>query len=89
LFALLKTNAHFGDLVGLSMEAFDPTFKAHYDVVATAARIADRDGITSPAIVAPASYPMLVTFADIDDPKSIELVDPGDLAAFEMPGSPP
>ncbi len=31
-------------------------------------------------------YPMLVTFADIADPASVKLVDPGDLAASFGPG---
>ena len=81
LFALLKTNAHFGDIASLSMQALDPTFTEHYDTVGTAARIKARDNVTSPAIVDPAIYPMLVTFGDIDDPTSVTLVDPDDLAA--------
>lgn len=33
------------------------------------------------AILQPEDYPMLVTFSDLDDPTSVELVDPDDLAA--------
>ena len=81
LFALLKTNAQYGDMLGLSMLALDPTFTEHYDVVGTAARLRAREGIRSPAVVDPETYPMLVTFGDIDDPTSVQLVDPDDLAA--------
>jgi len=79
LFTLLKTGAIHGDMAGLSMEALDPAFKN--DVVESAERIAERKKITSPATVAPASYPTLVTFGDIADPTSVELVDPDNLAA--------
>ncbi|MCB2077622.1 MAG: hypothetical protein KDE55_07980 [Novosphingobium sp.] len=81
LFALLKTNAHWGDVASLSMQALDPRFTKRYDSVGTAARLAARDATAPPAIVDPAIYPMLVTFTDIDDPTSVQLVDPDDLAA--------
>ena len=81
LFALLKTGAHFEDMATLSMETLDPHFTERYDTVGTAARIAGREGVTSPVAVDPAIYPMLVTFEDINDPTSVELVDPDDLAA--------
>lgn len=81
LFALLKTGAHFGDMATLSMEALDPGFSPHHDTVGSAARIAAGEGVTSPAVVDPAIYPMLVTFRNIEDPTSVELVDPDDLAA--------
>lgn len=79
LFALLKTNAKHNDMVGLSMTALDPAFKN--DIVESAARISSEDGIRSPAKVSPSDYPLLVTFRDIRDPKSIERVDPANLAS--------
>ena len=81
LFALLRTNAHFEDMVGLSMTALDPGFTSQYDVVGTAKRFEAMDGNGREALVDPANYPMLVTFRDIDDPASVELVDPDNLAA--------
>lgn len=80
LFALLKTvNPMREDLALMSMAALDPSFKN--DWVESAARIASGDGIQSPAEVAAADYPLLVTFADIANSKSLELVDPMNLAA--------
>ncbi len=76
LFALLKTNAHFEDMVRLSMQALDPTFTGKYDVVGTAAKLEAMEGKGPNQVVDPATYPMLVTFRDIDDPTSVELVDP-------------
>jgi hypothetical protein len=35
---------------------------------------------TEPLVVQPKRYPMLVTFEDVTDPKSVRLVDPADLA---------
>lgn len=79
LFALLKTGAIQGDLVSMSMTALDPAFKN--DIPECAKRIASGDGTLERADVAPADYPMLVTFRDIGDPKSVEQVDPVNLAA--------
>jgi hypothetical protein len=81
LFALLKTMAGAGDddLAAMSMAALDPAYRN--DWVESAARIAAGDGIRSPADVAPADYPMLVTFTDIRDPKSVMRVDPANFSA--------
>lgn len=81
LFALLKTGAHFGDMMGLSMNTLHPDFRgARYDVVGVAKAL-KKGQYPGPAKVAPADYPMLVTFTDIADPASVVQVDPGDLAA--------
>lgn len=81
LFALLKTGAHFGDMAGLSMNTLHPDFRgARYDVVGVAKELAAGQ-YRAHAEVAPADYPMLVTFADINNPTSVTTVDPGDLAA--------
>lgn len=80
LFALLKTNAHWGGMEGLSMNALHPDFPGtRYDLVGVAKELASHKypGLKQ---VAPADYPMLVTFTDIADPTSVALVDPGDLA---------
>jgi len=82
LFSLLKTSAHFGDLAGLSMNTLYPEFREEgYDVVGVAAKLGERESGDEPAIVGKPDYPMLVTFADIADPKSVGLVEPDNLAA--------
>ncbi|WP_427964340.1 hypothetical protein [Altererythrobacter sp.] len=81
LFALLKTSAHFGDMAGLSMNSLHPGFPGTgYDVVGVAKELS-KGMHKGPAEVAPADYPMLVTFGDLGDPTSVALVDPDDLAA--------
>lgn len=84
LFALLRTGAIHHDLAGLSMAALDPAFRN--DMIESAARIAARDGIRSPADVRAADYPWLVRLGDPADPASAALVDPADLAAAFGPG---
>jgi len=86
LFALLKTVAGAGrdDLPYMSMKTFDPAY--NNKSVESAQRISSGNGIRSPADVAEGDYPMLVTFTDIDDPKSVQRVDPANLAASFGPG---
>lgn len=79
LFALLKTKAHHEDMASLSMQTLAPDW--NFDVVGTAERIAKRKDIVSSAEVAPELYPIMVTFKDINDPTSIEMVDPANLEA--------
>ena len=87
LFGLLKTGAHFGDMMGLSMNSLHPDFEGTgYDVVGVARQLA-RGEHPGPAPVAPADYPMLVTFADVSDPASVQRVEPGNLAAQFGPGT--
>lgn len=79
LFALLKTvNPIRPDLALMSMAALDPAFEN--DIVKSAARISSGEGIRSPAEVSPSDYPLLVSFRDLKDPKSVERVDPKNLA---------
>lgn len=84
LFALLKTGAAHGDLAGLSMAALDPAFRN--DIVESARRISSGRGVLQKAVVRPEDYPMLVMFRDIDDPASVERVDPANLATSFGPG---
>lgn len=81
LFALLKTNAHFGDMMGLSMATLHPDFPGTgYDVVGVAKQLAAGE-YPGPVEVAADNYPMLVTFADEKSPASVALVEPGNLTA--------
>lgn len=84
LFALLKTGAIHQDMAGLSMTALDPAFRN--DVVQSAARIVDRAGIVSPAPVRPRDYPILVTFRDPADRRTMDPVEPDQLEAAFGPG---
>ncbi|MEP3436528.1 MAG: hypothetical protein ABJN75_07095 [Hoeflea sp.] len=43
-------------------------------------------GLKEPLVLPVEAYPLLVTFADIDDPASVARVDPDDLAATFGPG---
>ena len=79
LFALLTTNADHQDLAGLSMSALDPAYRN--DVVESARRIAGGQGTKKEAVVSPADYPMLVTFREQGTPRSVEAIDPSDLAS--------
>ena len=79
LFALLRTpNWRRDDLAEMSMAALDPTYDG--DWVESADRISSGEGIMSPAEVEPEDYPILVTFSDLNDPTSMQLVDTADLA---------
>lgn len=85
LFALLKTvNPMREDLALMSMAALDPAFKN--DWVESAARIRNEDGIRSPAWIAASNYPLLVTFGNLSDPKSVARVDPVNLTTSFGPG---
>ena len=86
LFALLKTvnTSRHDDLAYMSMRTLDPAF--NYNRVESTNRISAGDGIKSPNDVPATDYPMLVTFGDIDDPKSVQRVDPASLAASFGPG---
>jgi hypothetical protein len=77
LFALLRmANGTSSDdnLAIMSMKAMDPAY--NHDRKLSAQRIVSGDGIRSPADVAPADYPMLVTFGENNDPTSVTRVDP-------------
>ncbi len=81
VFALLKTSAHWGGMEGLSMNSLHPDFPgAGYDMVDVAKELAEGKH-SGPVNVDPDDYPMLVTFSDLNDPTSVELVDPNDLAS--------
>ncbi|MFM9977411.1 MAG: hypothetical protein ACKVOP_05110 [Sphingomonadaceae bacterium] len=80
LFALLKTaNPMRNDLAQVSMAALDPAFAN--DIVDSAGRISARRAIRPSATLAVSDYPLLVTFRDLQDPTSVEQVNPADLAS--------
>jgi hypothetical protein len=75
LFVLVKNDS----LAEMSMAALDPAYKN--DWVESAERIAAGAGIHSPAVIMTSNYPMLVTFADLSDPKTVDQVSPDNLAS--------
>lgn len=83
LFALLRmangtsTDDHLGIM---SMRLMDPAM-INTEKDKSARRIASGDSIRSPADVPLSDYPLLVMFADINDPTSVTRVDPANLAA--------
>lgn len=90
LFALLRAPGYLGDAAGLPYAAFDPPRpKGNYEVIRQTQALRDMKGVAVvPRMLPPlghlperSAYPTLVTFADIDDPTSVQLVDPDDLAA--------
>ena len=86
LFALLRTvNPMREDMARMSMAALDPAFKN--DIVESAGRLSWGTGVHTTADVAPSDYPLLVSFRDIADPKSVERVEPANLAAAFGPGA--
>ena len=76
VFALLKTINGSGDdnLAYLSMATLDPAYQN--DWIESAQRIISGVGTVSPAEVATENYPMLVMFKDINNPTSIERIEP-------------
>jgi hypothetical protein len=88
LFALLRMangNSDDDHLGIMSMRTMDPAM-TNTKKDESAKRIAWGDGIKSPVDVAPENYPLLVTFTDTNDPKSVQRVDPANLAASFGPG---
>jgi hypothetical protein len=77
LFALLRMargTSSDDNVAMMSMITMDPAFD--YDWMASTKKIVSGAGIKSPTEVAAKDYPMLVMFTDINDPTSVELVDP-------------
>ncbi|MGL6211128.1 MAG: hypothetical protein ACRC14_15010 [Paracoccaceae bacterium] len=86
LFALLKgagTTEYMGSVAAASIDGRESRVidGALFD------EVRDKRDRAAGVIAVPAyQYPMLVTFADISDPASVELVDPENLAASFGPG---
>jgi hypothetical protein len=86
LFALLKgagTTEYMGSVAPASISGQEGRV---IDAALFAEVRAKRGRAAGPITVPEDQYPMLVTFADIADPASVELVDPTDLAASFGPG---
>lgn len=84
LFALLSKP---GSAEGANNYAFDALIPKPWvgweEYVRDVNVLVGRDGV---GVLAPADYPMLVTFADIRDPNSVARVDPTDFAPSFEPG---
>jgi len=86
LFTLLKTNSTNDSLFLMSLRSLQPNCQQTYgsleecQIDAMVSRLATA-GPGKPLIVKPENYPMMVRFGDLDDPTSVELINPDDLAA--------
>jgi hypothetical protein len=85
LFALLTGERHFGDAGKLAPLAFVGLASPGFASPEAVKRVASLP-VGSRAPLPRTAYPLLVTFADIDDPKTVRRVDPDDLAASFGPG---
>lgn len=82
LFALLRDG-----LAGDVTLAFEPGYRGRPEqFVASVEKLGRRDQRGRTAVLPPDKYPMLVTFRDINDPTSVQAVEPGNLAASFGPG---
>lgn len=81
VFGLLKTVGMSGNdnLAVMSMRALDPAFD--FDRVATAKRLRSKSAVRTSTHVQPQDYPLLVTFEDLADPTTVQLINPDQLAA--------
>ena len=90
LFALLRSQESADAAAGWPIDALKPLRpRGDYDYVRMVRAMKDMGELAVLPRMLPlagqrqerSGYPMLVTFRDIDDPTSVELVDPDDLAA--------
>ena len=82
LFALIGETAKGQPLYVAAIRALYPDYVGGADQFFTAvSTLAERNSRGKKADLPSDDYPLLVRFRDIDDPKSVELVDPQNLAA--------
>ena len=79
LFALMQTGAILGDIASMVLATLDPEFDN--SMVQSTQKLSNivTEGYLLP--VAPQNYPRLVRFANVNDPTSVQKVDPRDLSA--------
>jgi hypothetical protein len=75
LFALIGMD----EFEAMVIDTFDPSAPRAKKLVALFGELGSSSSIGRRAELTPAKYPKLVRFRDIRDPKTVELVDPGDL----------
>ena len=83
LFMLGRYNLGGDNIFGQVLRGFDPVFRQSEALVALLAELAQPSSIGRVGVMTPGEYnpyPMLVRFRDANDPKTVELVDPKDLA---------
>jgi hypothetical protein len=86
LFTLLKTVSNNDSIFLMSLRSLQPNCRQTYGsaeectIDAMVSRLS-KAGPGKPFIVKPENYPMMVRFGNLNDPSSVELVDPDDLAA--------
>jgi hypothetical protein len=86
LFALVGMTARGDTLVGEIVTALNPDTGLGAKFVQAVAKLGRSSSVGHAAVMASVHYPRLVRFRDIRDPKTVELVDPADLAKSFGPG---
>lgn len=79
LFAILEETINVTSI-------FEPDDRTPELFVANVAKLGRRDQRGRTVVLPPDQYPMLVTFRDINDPTSVQAVEPANLAASFGPG---
>jgi hypothetical protein len=81
LFALIGPLSNGRDLAGTVTKLFEPSAVSPEAVVASVGALGGSDQVGRTAVLNPEQYPHLVTFRDINNPKSIQAVDPMSISA--------
>jgi hypothetical protein len=79
LFALMQTGAIHGDIASMVLATLDAEFDN--SMVESTQKLSNIGGEGYLLPVAPQNYPLMVRFADINDPKTVEKVEASDLSA--------
>lgn len=80
LFALVGQTPGVDRFEGAVVNTFDPKRPGGAQLVAMIDELGRRESLGRKAVMRPQDYPKLVRFRDIRDPKTVELIDPNDLA---------
>ena len=86
---MLITGHGGSNIMSQVIRGFDPSYPQSEKLVALIAELARPSSIGRVGIVTPAKYneyPTMVRFRDLNDPKTVERVDPNDLAKSFGPG---
>ena len=86
LFALVGDRHNVMSFVGTIIDSFDPSHPRAEELVELAAELGTQRALGRTVIMAADSFPSLVRFRDIREPRTIELVDPNEIAKSFGPG---
>jgi hypothetical protein len=89
VFMLVTDAPNGGNIMNRIIKTFDPTYPMSERLVALIADLERPSSIRRTAVFVPAqynTYPQFVRFRNVNDPKSVETVDPDDLEKSFGPG---